>query len=134
MYSNKYNYIILFFTHIITPHRNYFFATKTPHYRIISCVALSFVYLPLHKQHCFAFYHWAPSSRYQSTIPQRSTTTRFRSHSIELPAIHSIVRPMLWILYVLTLLLIFFSLLPVCVFSLLYGAGALYYSPPTSCP
>ena len=62
MCTHKYIYIILFlyyyFTHIITPHRNYFFATTTHHYRIISCVALSFGYLPLPKQHCFTFYHW----------------------------------------------------------------------------
>ena len=56
------------------------------------------------------------------------------THSKELPAIHPIVRPMLWILYFLTLLLLFFSLLHVYVFYLLYGAVAIYYSPPTSCP
>ena len=64
----------------------------------------------------------------------RRTIGCLPTHSKELPAIHPIVRPMLWILYFLTLLLLFFSLLPVCIFSLVYGDVAIYYSPTNSCP
>ena len=39
-----------------------------------------------------------------------------------------------WIVYLLTLLLLFFSLLNDEVFSLLYGAVAISYSPATSYP
>ena len=88
----------------------------------------------------YTHYHSPPqlfSRNQQPPLPHyimRCTIVCLPTHSKELPAIHPIVRPMLWILYFLTLLLLFFSLLPDWVFSLVHGAVAIYYSPTISCP
>ena len=87
----------------------------------------------------YTHYHSPPQLFFRNQQPSlphyimRRTIGCLPTHSKELPTIYPIVLPLLCISYLLTLLLLFFSLLHVCVFSLLYGAVALYYSLNTSC-